>query len=73
MANLKKIQIFIAKSSYVQEKIAHFWKALHPANSNVQKRFFAKFLKPKCVLKKIENVQITFKGVCAKIGAEFLC
>ena len=58
MANLKKILIFIAKSSYVQEKIAQnaktytFLKSPTPSQFKRTKRLFAKFLRPKCIFKK---------------------
>ena len=49
-----------------------FLKAPVPANSNVQKHL-QNFLNLNVYSRKTEIVQILFKGVCAKICANFLC
>jgi len=74
---VKKIQIFIAKSSYVQEKIAQnaktytFLKSPAPSQFKCTKRLFAKFLKPKCVLKKLKMCKLPLKASVQKSVQNF--
>ena len=47
------------------QQIIYFLKALGPANSNVQQHL-QNFYNLNVYSRKIENVQIAFKGICAK-------
>ena len=79
-ANLKnakyfcKIKLFFKICAKISTRIIinySILKALDLANSNMQKHF-QNFEKLNVFLRKIENVQIFFKGVRAQINAKFV-
>ena len=68
------LQNSVIKQKMCKKKVAQvatnytFLKSISPRKCKC-----AKFFKPKCLLRRTENVQISFKGVCVQIYAKFLC
>ena len=77
MAHLQKSK-YLLRNLVIKQKlrrlqqVIHVLKAIDPANSNLKLQI-SKFLNLNVYSRKTENVQIHFKGVCAKIFAKFLC